>query len=788
MKPRIFISAVTQELGQTRQLAANVLMRLGYDPVWQDIFGTESSDIRQVLRDKIDDCDGLVHLVGRVYGAEPPQPDPDFGRVSYTQFEFLYAQKKGKKTWVLFAEEGYPPDKPLDQLDLPPDPSHDNPGAFQAERRTLQDAWRERLRGESHLWHTATTKDGFELQIERLKDEFRVLRRRFRSWQQMVTVALVTLMILGGGICWTVLKTGESQKRIEAELASLKPEDIKEQLRQTIETTYQKELREADQLTDWQKRADAKKDAVTARDRKLGQVNEFLTSITTTIKSGGASPEFLELTRIVQEQGVNEALRYIAAQKPRLLDEARKLNEAKRFAVRKTLAPLLEEVRLQLTRGNPAAAGEGCDTLLDLDPTWGDVLHEKFQVLRALGDRAILYGTLSQALKQYEQANRIATRSATNSEPHPLADHDLLVSYYVLGKVSLRAAKLSEATKYYQEYLRIAQRLAADPTSSEGRRDLSIAYELLGDVSLRENNPSDAIKYYRQDLGIAIQAATAHSASDQTQRDLMISYQRLGDATLTAGQFGEALKLFHKSLRIAENLATDPKNLQAQRELSTAYERLGNASSSAGKPQEAIAYYGKYRAIAERLAAADRASTQAQQDLAVAYEQLGDESMKVGAVNDALAFYGKFMELARSLAADPDNAVAQRGLWCAHTRLGHVLSRRGDIRRAIAEFDAGQEIADAELAKNHDFFNPYDRACYASLKVLTLSLEHPHPDEKQKKLRGELIEAALRAVQTLLATPFQNLAQLREDPDFVALLDVPKFEALLEQKAHNGKN
>jgi tetratricopeptide (TPR) repeat protein len=788
MKPRIFISAVTPELGQTRQLAANVLMRLGYDPVWQDIFGTEPGDLRQMLRDKIDDCGGLVHLVGRAYGAEPPQPDPDFGRVSYTQFEFLHAQKKGKKTWVLFAEEGYPPDKPLEQLDLPPDPAHDNPAAFQAQRRALQDAWRERLRGESHLWHAATSKDGFELQIERLKDEFRGLRRRFRLWQQMVAAALVILLILGGGIWWTVQKTGESQQRIEAELAKIKPEHIKEQLRETIETAYRKELREADQLSDWKKRADAKKDAAAARDRKLGQVNEFLTSITTTIKSGGASPEFLELMRIVQEQGVDEALRYIAAQKPRLLDEARNLNEARLLAVRKTLAPLLEEARLQLTRGNALAAGEGCDALLALDPNWGEVLHEKFQGLTALGGRAILYGTLSQSLKYYEDAKRTASRLAAISDPHPLADHDLLVSCYNLGKVSLRAAKLPEAIRHYREYLRIAERLAADPANAEGRRDLSIAYEILGDVSLRQDNPADAIKYYRQDLDIAIQTAAAQPASHQAQRDLMISYERLGDATKAAGQSGEALALFRKSMEIARSLATDPQNRQAQRDLAAAYERLGNASSSARKPQEAIACYQQYRAIAERLVAADRANVQAKQDLAGAYEQLGDESMKAGAVNDALAFYGKFMDIARSLAADPDNAVAQRDLWSAHTHLGHALSRRGDTRRAIAEFDAGQAIADAELAKNQDFFDPYDRACYASLKVLKFSLEHPHPDAKQNKLREALIEAALRAVQALLATPFQDLAQIREEPDLVALVALPQFETLLQQKARDGKN
>jgi hypothetical protein len=124
VKPRIFISAVTSELGQARQLAANVLMRLGYDPVWQNIFGTEGGDLRQMLREKIDECDGLVHLIGRAYGAEPPQVDPALGRVSYTQYELLYARQRRKKIWLIFADDSFPPDQPLEQLDWPRDPNH----------------------------------------------------------------------------------------------------------------------------------------------------------------------------------------------------------------------------------------------------------------------------------------------------------------------------------------------------------------------------------------------------------------------------------------------------------------------------------------------------------------------------------------------------------------------------------------------------------------------------------------------------------------------------------------
>ena len=72
-------------------------MFLGYEPAWQDIFGTESGDLREMLRVQIDQCKGVVQLVGSCYGAEPPTIDSEFGRVSYTQYEALYARKRGKK-------------------------------------------------------------------------------------------------------------------------------------------------------------------------------------------------------------------------------------------------------------------------------------------------------------------------------------------------------------------------------------------------------------------------------------------------------------------------------------------------------------------------------------------------------------------------------------------------------------------------------------------------------------------------------------------------------------------
>src|SRR5258707_191042 len=64
-RPVIFISAVSRELGSARQLVANTLTFLGYDPEWQDIFGTEVGDLRTMLRRRIDNSKVVEQLANQ---------------------------------------------------------------------------------------------------------------------------------------------------------------------------------------------------------------------------------------------------------------------------------------------------------------------------------------------------------------------------------------------------------------------------------------------------------------------------------------------------------------------------------------------------------------------------------------------------------------------------------------------------------------------------------------------------------------------------------------------------
>jgi len=240
-QPAVFISCVSPEFQHTRNRVATILTRLGFTPVFQEIFGTEPGDLRQVLRDKIDACEGLIQIVGQGYGVEPPTVDAEYGRVSYTQFEFLYGRSQKKKTWLILAGKGCTHDMPLDRLDLPNDPAHPDPAAYQAERRALQLAYRDQRRNDGHLYYDVTSDADLELKVERLRDELAGLRGAFKLWQNKVLLAFaigfVLLALIGGSVWWFGYSHHRDIQGVSEEARHVTKEKIRAQLLESVERT-----------------------------------------------------------------------------------------------------------------------------------------------------------------------------------------------------------------------------------------------------------------------------------------------------------------------------------------------------------------------------------------------------------------------------------------------------------------------------------------------------------------------------------------------------------------------
>ena len=456
-RPRLFLSAVSEELRSARQAVAATVRTLGFDPVSQDDFPTGYGELRQWLREQIDSCEGLIQLVGHGYGAEPPEVDPKDGRVSYTQLEFLYASLQGKKTWVIVIGEGCHRDKPRDQLDLPREAAHSDPAGYQAERLKLQQDYIARLTRENHLRHTAKSDTELQNIVLRLRDELGELRRGAeRRWRRLtigVIAILFGLMILGGSGWLAYKKLFTTVQRV----AVVDTEKIRAHLLETAEKTHRRELSEADAATDWKERQRQREAADTAHAVRLSRIEELAASFAEIEGRGKATSVFQEMTRILTEQGVEEAIAYVATQRSSILQAVRARTAATRERNRNDLQPLLRAAALQQTKGQNAEARALYAEILAAEPDWPEALHATFWFHVDQGDLARVRTTLADVQRDYEEAHHLAKRLNAGDPTNTQWQRDLSVSYNKLGDVAVAQGKLEEAARAYGDGLAITK-------------------------------------------------------------------------------------------------------------------------------------------------------------------------------------------------------------------------------------------------------------------------------------------------------------------------------------------
>ena len=446
---RIFVSAVTHELRSSREIVARTLRRMGLEAVSEEEFRTGYGELGRWLREEIKTCEGVIQIVGRGYGAEPPFPDPEFGRVSYTQFEFHYAKKLGKKTWIITTGDQFERDTPTEKLDLPNDPSNCDLAQWQAERRRWQTEYLEGIRLENHLRHHAENKVELENVIFRIQT------------------------------------------------ARITTEKIRAHLLQTVEETYHRENGAADQAITWKERKSLKEAATAAHAWRLGRIEDLASSFAEIEGRGTATNVFKEMSRILSEEGVDEAIAYVAAESPAILVRIRARIDATRSQNRNDLEPLLQVAALNENKGQHEAARAGYQEILAIEPTWPNALERYFWLLVNRGDEARIRSTQVQARFEYKEAEEIAKKLAAGDPSNSAWQRDLTVSFIKLGDVAVAQGKLEEAARAFGDGLAIRKKLAAgDPSNSAWQRDLWVSFFKLASLSEKQGRPDEAKRRY----------------------------------------------------------------------------------------------------------------------------------------------------------------------------------------------------------------------------------------------------------------------------------------------------
>src|SRR5436190_6227937 len=514
--PLIFISAVSRELRSGRQLAANTLTFLGYQPIWQDIFGTETGDLRAMLRQQINQSKGVLQIVGNCYGAEPPEPDPEFGRVSYTQYEALYARKRGKKVWYLFIDETFP----VDPCEAEPE-----------ELRALQTAYRQRRQSDAHLFHPLTSREGLEASVLKLRGDLIRLRRGVKQWAAGVVIMLALSVGLG---LWLLYNQRETTKRVvEAQQAVVNMSQEMTKLREGIlkYPRVEAEVRQSQTETD---PAAVQKKVYDALSKEVGVdatvLQQKLPDVAINLQRAP------DATAYEKANAAYVANDYLEAERLALqaVDDLQKAGSAKPAEIVQAyaLAGFAAQKRIQFkTALEHFRAAEKLTDRQANATQWADVQH-------AIGDLLMEQGS-------YREAEEVLRAAADARERALGADHaDTLRSRIRVAYAQYRQGKYNDAIAGFRAVVALEERLFGPmhPDTLLARNGLAIALDNGG-------KPAEAEAEHRKILAIREKVlGPEHPDTLRTRNNIALTLDRQGRHAEAANEYRDVIDLENKVL------------------------------------------------------------------------------------------------------------------------------------------------------------------------------------------------------------------------------------------------
>ncbi|MEQ1839103.1 MAG: tetratricopeptide repeat protein, partial [Verrucomicrobiales bacterium] len=491
-KPDVFISAVSGDLASAREVVKNALLDIGCHPVVQTHFAPDHQSIRKMIEDKIAPCQAVIHLVGLRYGFEPKVPEVP--RRSYTQIEHDVAKATGKEVYLFLCSEGYP----YDTGGEPEEPV----------KAGLQAAHRQAIRAGDKLYTVVSTPAELKDAIHKLKIVHRAVATAASDERKEVRAGLDHLASQNQEITKLV-----TEKNYD-------PETLREKLIAQIKAQYAGQLAAA-----------GGKGASYAAIRRieddekvaLAQIEDVIATITVGLVAG-ADPVFERATAILENEGIDTALQYLAAHRAQLLEEADVIvaqRDAAEEKLHTKLEPLLLQAGLHQTNLEWAPAREIYEDIATKAPHWsrarlelGELLRELAKVneaephLRAALDLAGSDGDRASALNELAH---LYHNMARHAEGEPLYREALEIYERLHGKDSTEVAEvlnnlaaLLQATNRLEEAEPLMARVVSIFEKSYGANhtDVATALNNLAGVLNATNRLEEAEPMYRRALAI----------------------------------------------------------------------------------------------------------------------------------------------------------------------------------------------------------------------------------------------------------------------------------------------
>src|SRR5262249_7370577 len=165
-------------------------------------------------------------------------------------------------------------------------------------------------------------------------------------WQNKVlsafVVGFVLLALIGGSIWWFGYEQHKDIQGISEEARHITKEKIRNQLLASVERARKEALAQAEKAQGWKERERLRQAAETAYKGSVSRIDELSASFADIEGTERSTNVFNEMSRILAEEGVDQALAYAATQRPGILEKVKTRAAAAREKNRSDLLPLLK--------------------------------------------------------------------------------------------------------------------------------------------------------------------------------------------------------------------------------------------------------------------------------------------------------------------------------------------------------------------------------------------------------------------------------------------------------------
>jgi tetratricopeptide (TPR) repeat protein len=664
---KIFVSATSSDLRSFRNQVKVWLLDMGWLPVVQDHFAPDDHTVVEMLRRRVGECDAVLHIIGRCYGAEPKTPLKGEARRSYTQLEAVFARRMKKRLFTVLLDENFPYDAHAPEAD---------------ELQTLQKAYRLQVATGEHLYIPCRNPDDLEPEIRKLRVEIDKLNKSRRLMAALTAVPLVAVVAVGGYLY-------HAQHAMQSDVGAQMSQMMEGQKR--LEAMYKDaagggvgSVQAIAQIRDILRPGRPDIDNVPP-DKLPALVSQILADF----KSPAAKPGDFGgkvKTVLIEAQADANDLKFSEAAS-RLDKELAQADADEQDRTRGRAVLLAERARfsrLQLRYGEAAEFYRNAAALTAGDPPTArqyllaaaDSLYtqgKEFGDNQALADAIQSYGTILATISRAQEPRDWGK-----------AQNDLANALAALGERESESTRLEAAVAAYGKALEVRTRDADPQAWATTQNDLGRALERLGERESGTARYEAAVEAYNNALEVRTQDATPLDWAT-TENNLGNVQLRLGERESGTTRLEGAVAAYQEALKVRTQERAPLDWAATKNNLGLALKTIGERETGTARLETSVAAFSEALKVRTReRAPLDWAMTE--NNLGTVLERLGERETGTAQLEAAVAAFTEALKERTRERVPLDWADTQNNLGLALETLGGRETGTGHLEAAVAAY------------------------------------------------------------------------------------------------------